>query len=533
MAKDNCKPDSPKTNIIIPNIVTPNILNPSSGGGFNIKPSKNQNNGGGGGGGGGNNGGGGGGGGNNGGGGGGGGNNGGGGGGNNGGGGGGNNGGGDNKPCDPKIFKEGSKKKNVELNKKSKKIASGETKNKSTNSENSESSNSVLLTPSNSQHAKTHGKEIPCAEECVECEQSPMYPFNKVEQTESGHIIEKDDTPGSERLSVSHRTGTNFEIGPWGSFNATVSRDAWLSVYRDAHLHVDGYTHITLDKALKIVVNKDKIPNCPDKEVNFDLLVSGNANLNIVLEGGNVNVRIHDGDVNLLMEKGDVNIRQENGNYNHYVKGDYNLQVDGHMHTVVKGDVVNEIGGFRDTKVWGDFDHLEIEKGDHEIRINEGNQYNFVMGLKNENIGGGFEQRIDGGSYNLTIASSSNISIDPNDTAKSSSINDYNIYVESGSYNLYTAFKDINMYSGKRILLSSTESQNFYSNTTLDMYSIKNINVLSETGEIRETALKGIHLNGLRAKPSIEAEKVILEEVFIPLKASKWTPTKSRKRKCK
>ena len=89
------------------------------------------------------------------------------------------------------------------------------------------------------------------------------------------------------------------------------------------------------------------------------------------------------------------------------------------------------------------------------------------------------------------------------------------------------------MYSGKRILLSSTESQNFYSSTTLDMYSIKNINVLSETGEIRETALKGIHLNGLRAKPSIEAEKVILEEVFIPLKASKWTPTKSRKRKCK
>ena len=74
------------------------------------------------------------------------------------------------------------------------------------------------------------------------------------------------------------------------------------------------------------------------------------------------------------MEKGDVNIRQEDGNYNHYVKGDYNLQVDGHMHTVVSGDVVNEIGGFRDTKVWGDFDHLEIERGDLDINIKKGNK---------------------------------------------------------------------------------------------------------------------------------------------------------------
>jgi len=200
------------------------------------------------------------------------------------------------------------------------------------------------------------------------------------------------------------------------------------------------------------------------------------------------------------------------------------------MHTVVKGDVVNEIGGFRDTKVWGDFDHLEIEKGDHEIRISEGNQYNFVMGLKNENIGGGFEQRIDGGSYNLTIASSPNITIDTKDTAKSSSINDYNIYVESGSYNLYTALKDINMYSGKRILLSSMESQNYYSETTIEINSKRTLN-LKSSGEIVATG-KQIHLNGKNANPAIEAEKKINKEVFIPIKASKWTPTKSRIREC-
>ena len=43
------------------------------------------------------------------------------------------------------------------------------------------------------------------------------YPYNKVTQTESGHIIEIDDTPGSERIHIYHKSGTYVEIDSNGS----------------------------------------------------------------------------------------------------------------------------------------------------------------------------------------------------------------------------------------------------------------------------------------------------------------------------
>lgn len=42
------------------------------------------------------------------------------------------------------------------------------------------------------------------------------YPYNHVHQSESGHLIEIDDTPGSERLHRYHRAGTYEEIGSLG-----------------------------------------------------------------------------------------------------------------------------------------------------------------------------------------------------------------------------------------------------------------------------------------------------------------------------
>ena len=398
--------------------------------------------------------------------------------------------------CDPQIFKEGSKKTNVEKNKKTKTL-------------NPSKNDNGLLVPAESQHAKTHGEEIPCAEKCQDCKQSPMYPTNNVSQTESGHIIEKDDTPGSERLSVSHRTGTYFEILPFGSFNATVSRDAWLSVYRDAHLHVDGYTNITLDKGLKIVVNKDKIPNCPEKQVNFDLFVSGNANLNIVLEGGNANVRIHDGDVNLLMEKGDVNIRQEDGNYNHYVKGDYNLQVDGHMHTVVRGDVVNEIGGFRDTKVWGDFDHLELEKGDLDINIKTGNEYLYIGGKVTEIIMGNYDLYCE-----KTVG----------------------FLIPTGNFSLksqqiaISAMSILKLYSADYITITSVANLDLYTNKIFKLFSKGSTNIQSNA-DIKIQG-KRIDLNGAAPDVATRGEATDIQKQKIPITKSKWTPTKSRIREC-
>lgn len=46
---------------------------------------------------------------------------------------------------------------------------------------------------------------------------APEYPFNKVYESRSGHIVETDDTEGAERLRMIHRTGSYVEMKSDGS----------------------------------------------------------------------------------------------------------------------------------------------------------------------------------------------------------------------------------------------------------------------------------------------------------------------------
>lgn len=245
---------------------------------------------------------------------------------------------------------------------------------------------------------------------------STVYPFNKVYESESGHVIEIDDTPGSERISQFHRSGTFEEIHPNGDKVTKVVRDNYTSVLRDDYIHIDGNRNLTVDKALKILVNADKGGNTAGISTNFDIEVGDNANINIIVNRGNCNVRLQRGDMNLLLDRGDVNIRQNAGNYNHFVNGDYNLEIAGHMHMVVGEDCVNEIGGSRDIRVDGLFDHLYVSTGYQETQVPLGNlqcivgmnKEEIVIGELRQNIGigkitniYGFEEKTVGELYTL------------------------------------------------------------------------------------------------------------------------------------
>ena len=94
------------------------------------------------------------------------------------------------------------------------------------------------------------------------------YPFNKVTQTESGHIIEMDDTPGSERLQIYHRSGTFVEI------------DANGSVVKRAV----GSSYEIIDKNNKVAISG-----------RADISVSGNCNIFV---GNDANIEV-EGDTNL------------------------------------------------------------------------------------------------------------------------------------------------------------------------------------------------------------------------------------------
>ena len=71
-------------------------------------------------------------------------------------------------------------------------------------------------------------------------EYDAQYPYNHVYQSESGHIFEVDDTPGAERISRNHRTGTFEEIHPNGERVMKIVNNNYTAVAGNDTLYVKG-----------------------------------------------------------------------------------------------------------------------------------------------------------------------------------------------------------------------------------------------------------------------------------------------------
>ena len=105
-----------------------------------------------------------------------------------------------------------------------------------------------------------------------------QYPYNKVLSTESGHIQEFDDTPGSERIHTYHRTGSFVEYHPDGSRVDKVVKDKYSIVMKDDHIYVMGNCFVTIQGNAKVFVEKD-----------CDLKTGGDLNFNV---GKNWNIDV-------------------------------------------------------------------------------------------------------------------------------------------------------------------------------------------------------------------------------------------------
>ena len=97
-----------------------------------------------------------------------------------------------------------------------------------------------------------------------------MYPFNQVDESRSGHIIEIDDTPGGERILIRHRTGAGVEVRPDGSVVVATRNNLVHIVHGDNKVIVEGDAQLAYNG-------------------NLDIDVSGDMNVKV---GGNYNVEV-------------------------------------------------------------------------------------------------------------------------------------------------------------------------------------------------------------------------------------------------
>lgn len=80
------------------------------------------------------------------------------------------------------------------------------------------------------------------------------YPYNKSYKSESGHLLEIDDTPGKERLLNEHVSGTYTEMKPDGNFVTKIVGDNYTIVAGDGIISIEGkaVVHVTGDCNLRV-----------------------------------------------------------------------------------------------------------------------------------------------------------------------------------------------------------------------------------------------------------------------------------------
>ena len=87
----------------------------------------------------------------------------------------------------------------------------------------------------------------------------PQYPYNQIQQSESGHSIELDDSPSKERVRIQHRSGTFTEMQPNGDEVHKIYGDGYEIVLKNKNVQINGQCNITVNGACVVVIKGDSI----------------------------------------------------------------------------------------------------------------------------------------------------------------------------------------------------------------------------------------------------------------------------------
>ena len=81
------------------------------------------------------------------------------------------------------------------------------------------------------------------------------YPYNKVLRTETGHLIEVDDSPANERIHIMHKTGTYVEIDQSGQVVIKSVDDRFDITTKDNNVYVGGNVNVSVKGNVNMLVD--------------------------------------------------------------------------------------------------------------------------------------------------------------------------------------------------------------------------------------------------------------------------------------
>lgn len=155
------------------------------------------------------------------------------------------------------------------------------------------------------------------------------YPYNKVTQTESGHIIEIDDTPGNERLHVYHKSGTFIEIDSNGSMVKKTKGSSYEIIDRNGKISIAGRADVSINGACNIYVGNDaniEVEGDVNLRCHNDITAEAGGTLNL---SATEEVNITSTQINIQAYE-NINV-SANANFSMYVSDTLNMKANTEM----------------------------------------------------------------------------------------------------------------------------------------------------------------------------------------------------------
>lgn len=107
------------------------------------------------------------------------------------------------------------------------------------------------------------------------------YPFNHIYESESGHMLEFDDTPEAQRIQLYHRAGTYIEIDRNGRQVNHIIGDSFSITERNGYIYIAGKCNVTIDGSANV-----KVGGNADIEVDGDVTANVGNDLTVSVSGG-------------------------------------------------------------------------------------------------------------------------------------------------------------------------------------------------------------------------------------------------------
>ena len=221
-----------------------------------------------------------------------------------------------------------------------------------------------------------------------------VYPFNQVWVTESGHMLEYDDTPHAERIHEYHRSGTFREIYPDGTLVTQTMNEKYDFTEASSFEYVKGTKSSTYRRGYNLMINSARMAG-----ENYEVKVCGSSNYNLTVEEGNFNIKVLHGVIDVITPSFELIgtnqiiqtaplIETNAGNHSHRIQNDYTGDARGIYN--VSGGAVKITSAMNSSMGAGD--NITLNAG-HTVSVVAENTFTMLPFFAPEPIGVGIVAR--------------------------------------------------------------------------------------------------------------------------------------------